>query len=71
MHHICGAPSAYERILGTRFGVRAADMVHEKKFGRMVALSGTSIVDVPIEAGVGALKTLDEEMYKVAEVFFG
>jgi 6-phosphofructokinase 1 len=66
-----GAPSAYDRILGTRFGVRAADMVHEKKFGRMVALSGTSIVDVPIEAGVGALKTLDEEMYKVAEVFFG
>ena len=66
-----GAPSAFDRILGTRFGVRATDLVHEGKFGRMVALQGTNIVDVPIEAGVGALKTLDEEMYKVAEVFFG
>lgn len=66
-----GAPSAFDRILGTRFGVKAADLVHEGKFGRMVALQGTNIVDVPIEAGVGALKTLDQEMYKVAEVFFG
>jgi 6-phosphofructokinase 1 len=66
-----GAPSAFDRILGTRFGVKAADLVHEGKFGRMVALQGTNIVDVPIEDGVGALKTLDEEMYKVAEVFFG
>ncbi|MBX9685545.1 MAG: 6-phosphofructokinase, partial [Candidatus Obscuribacterales bacterium] len=66
-----GAPSAFDRILGTRFGVRAADLVHEKKFGLMVALNGTRIVDVPIEAGVGQLKTLDEDMYKVAQVFFG
>ncbi len=66
-----GAPSAFDRILGTRFGVKAADLVHEGKFGKMVALQGTNIVDVPIEAGVGALKTLDEDMYKVAEVFFG
>jgi ATP-dependent phosphofructokinase / diphosphate-dependent phosphofructokinase len=66
-----GAPSAFDRILGTRFGVKATDLVHEGKFGRMVALQGTQIIDVPIEAGVGALKTLDEDMYKVAEVFFG
>jgi 6-phosphofructokinase 1 len=66
-----GAPSAFDRILGTRFGVRAADLVHAKDFGKMVALHGTDIVNVPIEDGVGALKTLDEDMYKVAQVFFG
>lgn len=66
-----GAPSAFDRILGTRFGVRATDLVHEGKFGRMVALHGTNIVDVPIEDCIGGLKTLDEGMYKVAEVFFG
>jgi ATP-dependent phosphofructokinase / diphosphate-dependent phosphofructokinase len=66
-----GAPSAFDRILGTRFGVKATDLAHQGKFGRMVALQGTAIVDVPIEAGIGALKTLDEDMYKVAEVFFG
>jgi 6-phosphofructokinase 1 len=66
-----GSPTAFDRVLATRFGVAATDLVHEKKFGRMVALSGSAIVDVPIEAGVDSLKTLDMGLYKVAEVFFG
>jgi ATP-dependent phosphofructokinase / diphosphate-dependent phosphofructokinase len=66
-----GSPTAFDRVLATRFGVMATDLVHQKKFGRMVALSGNKIVDVPIEAGVDSLKTLDMDLYKVAEVFFG
>ncbi|MBX9880030.1 MAG: 6-phosphofructokinase [Candidatus Obscuribacterales bacterium] len=67
-----GSPTAFDRVLATRFGVAAAELVHSNKFGRMVALNGSQIVDVPIEAGVGKLKTLDMSLYnKVAEVFFG
>jgi 6-phosphofructokinase 1 len=66
-----GAPSAFDRVLATRFGVLATDLVHQKKFGRMVSLRGNEISDVPVEAGVDSLKTLDMGIYKVAEVFFG
>jgi ATP-dependent phosphofructokinase / diphosphate-dependent phosphofructokinase len=66
-----GSPTAFDRVLATRFGIAATDLVHEKKFGRMVALQGNHIVDVPIEAGVDSLKTLDMDLLKVAEVFFG
>jgi 6-phosphofructokinase 1 len=66
-----GSPTAFDRVLATRYGVRAAELVHQKKFGRMVALQGGNIVDVPIEAGVGKLKTLDMDLYDVAKVFFG
>lgn len=66
-----GSPTAFDRVLATRFGVAAADLVQEKKFGRMVALQGAKIVDVPVEDGVGELKTLDMDLYKLAEVFFG
>ncbi|MCM8770965.1 MAG: 6-phosphofructokinase [Candidatus Omnitrophica bacterium] len=66
-----GTPTAFDRILGTRFGVRAVELVLEKKFGRMVALSGNKIIDVPLENAVAALKTIDMELYAVAKVFFG
>jgi 6-phosphofructokinase 1 len=60
-----------DRVLATRFGVLAADLVHQKKFGRMVALQGTTVTDVSIGDAVDKLKTLDMDLYKVAEVFFG
>ena len=66
-----GSPTAFDRVLATRFGVKAADVAHEKKFGTMVALHGGHIVDVPVADGVGKLKTLDMSLYGVAEVFFG
>ncbi len=66
-----GSPTAFDRVLATRFGIAATDLVHKKEFGRMVALSGNKIVDVPVEAGVGELKTLDLDLYEIAEVFFG
>ncbi|MBI5048491.1 MAG: 6-phosphofructokinase [Deltaproteobacteria bacterium] len=66
-----GSPTAYDRILACRYGVRAVDLINEGKFGRMVALQGNKIVDIPLAEGVKQTKTVDMEIYKVAEVFFG
>ncbi|MCM8800805.1 MAG: 6-phosphofructokinase [Candidatus Omnitrophica bacterium] len=66
-----GSPTAFDRILGTRFGVKAVELVKNKKFGRMVALSGTKIIDIPIEKAIEVLKTVDMELYDIAKEFFG
>ncbi|MFA5429561.1 MAG: ATP-dependent 6-phosphofructokinase [Candidatus Omnitrophota bacterium] len=66
-----GSPTAFDRVLGTRFGVKAVELLKEKKFGRMVALSGNKIVDVPLGDAVKELKTVDKEFYDIAKVFFG
>lgn len=65
-----GSPSAFDRVLGTRFGLAAVDLVHDGKFGRMVALQGTEIRDVPIADAVGNLKTVSPERYETVRVFF-
>ena len=66
-----GTPTAFDRILGTRFGVKAVESVKNKKFGRMVALVGNKVIDVPIEDAVKEIKTVDTEFYEIAKVFFG
>jgi ATP-dependent phosphofructokinase / diphosphate-dependent phosphofructokinase len=66
-----GSPTAFDRVLGTRLGVKAVELVKNKKFGRMVALSGIKIIDVPLEDAVKELKTVDMELYEIAKVFFG
>jgi len=66
-----GTPTAYDRVLATRFGIGAVDAAHERDYGKMVALQGTDIVRVPISDAVGELKTLSPELYQTAEVFFG
>ncbi|MFA5145211.1 MAG: 6-phosphofructokinase [Candidatus Omnitrophota bacterium] len=66
-----GSPTAFDRVLGTRLGVKAVELVKNNKFGRMVALSGIKIVDVPLEAAIKELKTVDMELYEIAKVFFG
>ncbi|MFH1868314.1 MAG: 6-phosphofructokinase [Candidatus Omnitrophota bacterium] len=66
-----GTPTAMDRVLGTRFGVMAAELVHKKRFGHMVSLSGNKIVSVPISRAVAKLKTIDKELYDIAKVFFG
>jgi phosphofructokinase-like protein len=66
-----GSPVAYDRVLGTRFGVEAIDAVTEGDYGRMVALRGTDIVRVPLADGTGELKTVPISRYDEAEVFFG
>jgi len=66
-----GTPTAFDRVLATRFGVAAIDAVHDADFGKMVALQAGSIVRVPLSAAVGELKLVDPELYDVARVFFG
>ena len=66
-----GSPTAFDRVLGTRFGVKAVELVKAKKFGKMVALSGVKIIEVALEEAVKALKTVDMEFYNLAKVFFG
>ncbi|MDX9760244.1 MAG: ATP-dependent 6-phosphofructokinase [Bacteroidota bacterium] len=64
-----GSPSAFDRVLGTRYGVRAAELAHEGRFGRMVALQSNKIVDIDITEISGAIKELDPDLYTVAEYF--
>jgi len=66
-----GSPTAFDRVLATRFGLAAIDLVHNNDFGKMVALRGNKIVAVPISDAVQKLKTISEDLYKDAEVFFG
>lgn len=66
-----GSPTAYDRILATRFGIKAYEMVREAQWGHMAALRGNRILNVPLAEAVGELKRLDEEIYRIAEVFFG
>jgi len=65
-----GSPSSFDRVLSTRFGVKAMELVLEKQFGFMVSLRGTDVVAVPIQEGVGTLKTVDMKLYDVAKTFF-
>jgi len=66
-----GSPTAFDRVLGTRFGVKAVELIMNNKFGQMVALSGNKIIDVPLADAVKELKTVDAELYNIAKVFFG
>jgi len=65
-----GPPTLFDRMLGTRCGVRAADLVAKKKFGKMVALKGDKIINVPLEKAVAKLKTVDKKWRDLAKVFF-
>jgi 6-phosphofructokinase 1 len=66
-----GTPTAYDRVLATRFGIGAIDAVHDKAFGTMVALRGTDIVRVSLAEATRELKLVPPERYAEAEVFFG
>jgi 6-phosphofructokinase 1 len=66
-----GTPSAYDRVLATRFGIHAIGAVHDGDFGTMVALRGTDIIRVPLTEATRELKTVPPERYAEAEVFFG
>ena len=66
-----GSPTPRDRVLATRFGLKAADLVNEGRFGRMAALQGDAIVDVSLEEATRELKTVPEDWYEVARAFFG
>jgi 6-phosphofructokinase 1 len=66
-----GTPTAFDRVLATRFGVHAIEAVRARDFGKMVALRGTDIVRVPLAEATAEVKTVPVERYGEAEVFFG
>src|SRR5579875_277867 len=66
-----GTPTAFDRVLATRFGVHAVDAVHDEAFGVMVALRGTDIIRVPLAEATSQLKLVPPQRYAEAEVFFG
>ena len=66
-----GTPTAYDRVLATRFGLLAADLALERRYGLMAALRGTVVVAAPLEEVVGKLRTVPPEYYALAEAFFG
>jgi 6-phosphofructokinase 1 len=67
-----GTPTAFDRVLATRFGIAAIEAVHDDGFGHMVALRCGEIVRVPLADAVGELKTVDRELFhNVAAQFFG
>jgi 6-phosphofructokinase 1 len=65
-----GSPTAFDRVLATRFGVKAFELALEGAWGQMVALRGNKVVSIPLDEAVQKIKYLDEEIYRVAEVFF-
>jgi 6-phosphofructokinase 1 len=65
-----GTPTAYDRVLATRFGLKAVELIRERKFGFMASLRGTDIVAVPIEEALSQ-KLLDPKVFDDAAVFFG
>ena len=66
-----GSPTAFDRILGTRFGVKAAELVLAGDFGKMVSLQGNKIVGVPLDQKAVTMKTVDPELYEISKLFFG
>lgn len=66
-----GTPTAFDRVLATRFGVAAAELVLEGQFGQMVALKGSQILNVPLREATGNVKKLDKKLFEVARIFFG
>src|ERR687888_1602475 len=66
-----GSPTPRDRVLATRYGLKAADLVHEEQWGQMAALQGDRIVDVSLREATAELKTVPPEWYDVASAFFG
>lgn len=66
-----GTPTAYDRVLATRFGVGAVDLINENNFGKMVALQGNKIVPIELSEAVSRQKTVDMSLYEISKIFFG
>ncbi len=66
-----GSPTAYDRVLATRYGIVAVELIRLEEFGKMAALQGMKVVTVPLVEVAKSTKTVDPELYQTAEVFFG
>ena len=66
-----GSPTAYDRVLATRFGGAAVQLIHAGDFGKMVALQGDCITSIPLESAVNQLKTVEPDLYELAMTAIG
>jgi len=66
-----GSPTAFDRVLATRFGAAALAAVHDRAFGTMVALQGGSIIRIPLSDAIGKPKRVDPQLYEVAGLYLG
>lgn len=66
-----GSPTPFDRMLGTRFGIAAIDLIHKQKFGRMIAIKGNKIVSLYLKDVIGKRKDVDHRLYEATKVFFG
>jgi 6-phosphofructokinase 1 len=66
-----GSPTARDRVLATRFGLKAADLVNEGAFGQMAALRGDDVIAVSLAEATAELKTVPDDWYEVGRAFFG
>jgi len=66
-----GTPVAYDRSLATAFGVKAVELISEKRFGEMTALRGNRITSIPLQKVADGIKTVNMNVYKIAKTFFG
>jgi 6-phosphofructokinase 1 len=66
-----GSPTARDRILGLRFGLKAADLVQEANWGQMAALHGDNVLSVPLTEATAELKLVTQDWYDTAKTFFG
>jgi ATP-dependent phosphofructokinase / diphosphate-dependent phosphofructokinase len=66
-----GSPTAFDRVLGLRYGVKAVDLIEEGKLGHMVCLKGNRITSIPLLEAMSNLKLVDQEWIRLAEIFTG
>ena len=66
-----GSPTAFDRVLGTRFGIYALKLVQDKKFGYMTSLQGDKIVAVSLKDATGSLKLVPKDFQELSQIFFG
>ncbi|MBI4650104.1 6-phosphofructokinase [Candidatus Desantisbacteria bacterium] len=66
-----GTPTAFDRVLATRYGIAAIDLIAKDQYGFMVALVGGEIKPIPLKEMASGIKTVDMELYEIAKVFFG
>ena len=65
-----GSPTVFDRVLATRLGVYAVELIREGKFGYMAALKGNEIVPVPLKEAVASIRTVDVNLYHLAQTFY-
>ncbi|MGH9470102.1 MAG: 6-phosphofructokinase [Terriglobia bacterium] len=66
-----GSPTAFDRVLCTRYGVKAVDLIDEGKLGEMVCLKGNRITSISFEKAMNKIRRVDPELIKTAEIFYG